>query len=81
MPKEQQLVLRLSAIDGGYDVLVTRDRNLVYQQKIAGRSIAVVVLRSIDQSPGAVDALVPELKVAIGAAVPGTVTLVGGGAS
>ena len=71
----------LAAIDGRYEVLVTRDRNLVYQQKITGRSIAVVVLRTVDQSPAAFDALVPELKVAIGIAAPGTFTLVGGTAS
>jgi predicted nuclease of predicted toxin-antitoxin system len=67
----------LAAIDGHYDVLVTRDRNLIFQHKIAGRSVAVVVLRSLDQSPAAFDALLPELKIAIGAATPGTVTLVG----
>jgi predicted nuclease of predicted toxin-antitoxin system len=71
----------LAAIEGNYDVLVTRDRNLTFQQKITGRSIAVVVLRSIDQSPAAFDALLPELRVAISAAAPGNVTLVGGGAS
>ena len=70
----------LTAIDGRYDVLVTRDRNITFQQKIAGRSIAVIVLRSLDQSPAAFDALLPELRIAIGAALPGSVTLVGGGA-
>ena len=68
----------LAAIDGRYDVLVTRDRNLTFQQKIAGRSIAVVVLRSIDQSPAAFDALLPDLRTAIAAASPGSFTLVGG---
>jgi predicted nuclease of predicted toxin-antitoxin system len=71
----------LAAIDGNYDVLVTRDRNLTFQQKIAGRSIAVVVLRTLDQSPAAFDALLPELKAATSAATPGTVTLVGGAGS
>ena len=69
----------LAAIDGNYDVLVTRDRNLTFQQKIVGRSVAVVVLRSLDQSPAAFDALLPELKAAISAASPGSVTIVGGG--
>jgi predicted nuclease of predicted toxin-antitoxin system len=67
------------AIDGQYDVLVTRDRNLTVQQQVAGRSIAVIVLRSTDQSPATFEALLPDLKIAIGAAAPGTVTLVGGG--
>lgn len=71
----------LTAIEGKYDVIVTRDRNLTFQQKIAGRSIAVVVLHALDQSPAAFDALLPELRIAIFSAAPGTVTLVGGGAS
>jgi predicted nuclease of predicted toxin-antitoxin system len=37
----------LAAIDGRFDVLVTRDRNLTYQQTIAGRSVAAVVLCSL----------------------------------
>lgn len=69
----------LAAMDGNYDVLVTRDRNLTFQQQIVGRSVAVVVLRSLDQSPESFDALLPELKLAIEAAVPGSVTLVGEG--
>lgn len=69
----------LDAVSGQYDVLVARDRNLTFQQMIANRSIAVVVLRSIDQPPAAFDALLPELKIAIDGAAPGTVTLVGGG--
>jgi predicted nuclease of predicted toxin-antitoxin system len=60
----------LAAIDGNYDVLVTRDRNLTFQQKIIGRSIAVVVLRSLDQSPAAFDALLPAGPVHDRAASP-----------
>lgn len=71
----------LDAIEGRFDVLVTRDRNLTFQHKIAGRAIAAIALRSFEQSPMAFDALLPELKFAIGAATPGTVTLVGGLAS
>ena len=67
----------LAAIGGRYDVLVTRDRNLVYQQKIAGRSIAIVILHTLDPQPAAFDALLPALKTAIAAAFPSTVTLVG----
>jgi predicted nuclease of predicted toxin-antitoxin system len=68
----------LDAIDGTYDVLVTRDRNLTSQQTIVGRSFAVVVLHTLDQSPAAFDALLPQLVAAIAAASPGTVTRVGG---
>ena len=68
----------LDAIEGRYDVLVTRDRNLTFQQRIAGRTVAIVVLRSFDQSPAAFKALVPSLKSAIIGALPGTITVVGG---
>jgi predicted nuclease of predicted toxin-antitoxin system len=55
----------LVAIEGRFDVLVTLDRNLTYQQKIAGRPIAVVVLRVSDQTPDAFRRLVPALIEAI----------------
>jgi hypothetical protein len=32
------------AEEGGFDVLLTTDKNLRYQQNLAGRKIAVVVL-------------------------------------
>jgi len=67
----------LTAIEGAYDVLVTRDHNLTFQQKVLGRRIAVVVVRTLDQSPASFDALLPELSLAISTALPGTVTLVG----
>jgi hypothetical protein len=35
-----------SAEDDGYDVFVTTDQNVKYQQNLAGRRIAVVVLLS-----------------------------------
>ncbi len=66
----------LAAVQENYDVLVTRDRNLTFQQMISSRSIAVVVLRLLEQSPAAFDALLPELRDPISAATPGTVTLV-----
>lgn len=69
----------LAAVDGTYDVLVTRDINLTFQQNLVSRSVAIIILRSIDQSPAAFDALLPALKVAIAAASPGTVKVVGGG--
>ena len=69
----------LDAIEGHFDVLVTLDRNLTYQQKIAGRSIAVVVIRARDQTPAAFRALLPDLITAIGAAGPGLVSVIGEG--
>ena len=67
----------LSAIEGHFDVLVTLDRNLTYQQRIAGRPIAVVVVRVPEQTPEAFRAMVPALIEAIGNAKQGEMTVVG----
>jgi predicted nuclease of predicted toxin-antitoxin system len=67
----------LDAMQGSFDVLVTLDRNLGYQQKIAGRPLAVIVLRVPDQTPEAFRALVPALHNAISDAKPGQVAVVG----
>ena len=37
-------VLLTTAEDAGFDVLVTTDKNMRYQQNLAGRKIAIVVL-------------------------------------
>jgi|SRR5208337_161494 len=67
----------LDAMEGRFDVLVTLDRNLTYQQKIAGRSISVIVLRIADQTPEAFRALAPALNNAIAEAKAGKVKLLG----
>jgi predicted nuclease of predicted toxin-antitoxin system len=67
----------LAAIEGRFDVLVTLDRNLTYQQKIAGRSMVVIVIRVREQTPAAFKTLLPELKIAIGTAAPGIVSVIG----
>jgi hypothetical protein len=41
----------LLAAAGGFDVLLTTDKNMPYQQNLAGRRIAVVVL-GLQQWPG-----------------------------
>jgi predicted nuclease of predicted toxin-antitoxin system len=67
----------LVAIEGRFDVLVTLDRNLTYQQKLAGRSISVIVLRTAEQTPAAYRALLPALGEAIENAKPGAVQVIG----
>lgn len=66
----------LAQIEGRYDVLVTLDRNMTYQQKLVGRAISVVVLRPSDQAAASMRALLPELKTKIACAVPGMVAIV-----
>lgn len=67
----------LNVIEHRFDVLVTLDRNLQYQHKIAGRSIAVVVVRIADQTPASYRTVLPAIRQAIEAARPGTVSVVG----
>ena len=66
----------LNAMVGRFDILVTLDRNLSYQNQIAGRPIGIVVLRVADQSPPSFSVLVPSLTTAINEAKPGTLTIV-----
>ncbi len=66
----------LAAIEGRFDVLVTLDTNIDFQQNLAGRSFAVLVLRVKDQSPESFQALVPALTVAIASAQPGEVRVI-----
>jgi predicted nuclease of predicted toxin-antitoxin system len=67
---------RLSAIEGRFDVLVTLDRNLTFQQKITGRPISVIVLCVAEQTPEAFRTLLPRLRAALRNASPGHVQVV-----
>jgi predicted nuclease of predicted toxin-antitoxin system len=66
----------LDAIEGRFDVLVTMDRNIAFQQRLAGRAIAVAVLHLPDQSPEAFRAIIPALEKAIAEVPVGTVLVV-----
>lgn len=67
----------LDAMEGRFDMLVTLDRNLTYQQKIAGRPLAVIVLRVPEQTPEAFRALLPALQQAIAEARAGHANVIG----
>ena len=61
-----------AAETAGFDVLLTTDRNIRYQQNLAGRTIAIVVLgkarwRLIRNN-------LPAISAAVEAATPGSVT-------
>ncbi len=60
-----------------FDVFVTVDRNLSFQQKIPAFSIAVVVLRARTNRLSDLRPLVPALLAFIPTVRPGTVTQVG----
>ena len=53
-----------------FDVLVTTDKNLKYQQNLAARSIAVVVL--LTTSWPRIQQLLPQVIAAVNDAIPGS---------
>ena len=60
-----------------FDVFVTVDRNLSFQQNLAGLAIAVIVLRAPSNRLADLRRLVPELLKAIASARPGSPTIIG----
>ena len=62
------------AEDAGFELLLTTDNNLTYQQNLKGRKIAIVVLsrnrwRSVER-------MIPEIVDAVEHASPGSYTLI-----
>ncbi len=62
---------------GAFDVFVTLDRNLMFQQNVANLRIAVIVLRARTNRLADLQPLIGELLSAIAAARPGAVVSVG----
>ena len=60
-----------------FDVFVTVDRNLSFQQNLPSFAIAVIVLRSRSNRLADLQPLVPELLAAISTGKQGAVTYVG----
>ncbi len=67
----------LDAAAGEYEVFVTLDQSLRYQQNLRGRGIAVVVLRAPGNRLRDLEGLIPELLRAIVRAPKGEATHVG----
>jgi hypothetical protein len=68
-------LLTLAAVD--FDVFVTVDSNLSFQQNPVSFSIAVIILKGKTNRLRDLQPLVPRLLAAIEAAEPGTVIFVG----
>ena len=64
--------LLYAAEQAGYDVLVTPDQNIRYQQNLAGRKIALVVLGKGRWT--LVKPYIPQIVEAVNAATPGSYT-------
>lgn len=60
-----------------FDVFITVDRNLAFQQNIPALSIAVIVLRARSNRLADLRVLIPDLLTAIDAAQRGRVQIVG----
>lgn len=67
----------LDAAAPEYDVFVTLDQSLRFQQNLAGRPIAVLVLRAHSNRIADLTPLIPELLRMLPSAPPGQATLVG----
>jgi predicted nuclease of predicted toxin-antitoxin system len=66
----------MKAIDARFDVLVTLDSGLPYQQNLVGLTFGIVVLRAQSNSMKHLVPLVPALLVAIGLVLPSQVEMV-----
>lgn len=62
-----------------FDVFITVDRNLSFQQNLPRFAIAVIVLRARTNRLSDLKPLIPELLASIPTVRPGTVTYVGAG--
>lgn len=60
-----------------FDVFLTVDRNLSFQQNLRAFTVAVIVLQAPTNRLADLRAPVPRLLTAIAGASPGTVTIVG----
>ena len=67
----------LEVAESRFDVLVTVDQKLKYQQSMAGRNIAVVVLAARRNKIEFLRPLVPELERTLGEIKPGQLREVG----
>ena len=61
-------------VEGGFDVLITMDSNMVHQQNLAKYPIAVVVLRAASNRLGDTRPLMPALLALLPHIKSGTVT-------
>ncbi|MBI2959695.1 MAG: DUF5615 family PIN-like protein [Betaproteobacteria bacterium] len=69
-------LLRLA--ETAFEVLLTVDRNLEYQQNFSGLKIAVVLIEAPSNDVAVLRPLMPEVREAISKAQPGVVTRVRG---
>jgi predicted nuclease of predicted toxin-antitoxin system len=67
----------LAAAENNFDVLVTADRNIRYQQNVAGRKIAILIIRSTSNDLDDIRQHVPDALSALRTIKPGQFVEVG----
>lgn len=60
----------------GFEVLLSKDSSMPYQQNMSGRRIALLIVRPARQSVPALLALAPKILEALEQVTPGSVTTV-----
>jgi predicted nuclease of predicted toxin-antitoxin system len=63
-------------IAGDFDVFITVDQNMIYQQNLAGLSFAVIVLSASSNTLAGLTALMPQVAAALATIQPGDVVTV-----
>jgi len=64
----------LSLMEGRWDVLLTNDRNIKYQQNMSGRNVSILILRAKSNRIQELLPLMPACAQALLSVLPGTVT-------
>ena len=67
----------LRAASGQYDVLVTVDQNLQYQQNLQSLSIAIIVLKAKRSTYPMLKSLMPQVHETLDAIKPGEIVVLG----
>jgi len=69
----------LTLAESDFDVLVTVDKNIRYQQNMRGRNIAILVIRTPSNDLSDIQTCVPEALIALESIQPGEIVEVGAG--
>lgn len=67
----------LALAENRFDVLITIDKNIRHQQNIAGRNIAILIIRASSNDLGDIQPHIPEALAALQSIKPGQIVEVG----
>jgi hypothetical protein len=67
----------LSRAASSFDVLITTDKSIQYQQNLSASSMGFVLLRAVSNDIADIEPLVPELKARLGEIAPGKLIVIG----